>query len=174
MKRIHGSEGMVHMECVNPRLQKWIVRWDIKPYYRENDRTGEMEQQGVDYFEHWFNHKPSMDEVKDVVTSGYNTVIDEKILSGFAWKDMPVWLSTENQFNYKAAYDLAVQTGGASLPVTFKFGDTVNPVYYTFTNITDFTDFYTQAMAYINNTLAEGWAIKDAIDWSVYGISNIE
>lgn len=168
MKRIQGSEGMAHIECVNPKLQRWIVRWDIQPYYGENHKTGEIELQGVDYFEHWFNHKPSMDEIKDVVTSGYNAVIDEKILSGFVWKDMLVWLSTENQFNYKAAYDLAVQTGGASLPVTFKFGDTVNPVYYTFTDITDFTDFYTQAMAYINNTLAEGWVAKDAIDWSVY------
>ena len=42
---------------------------------------------------------------------------------------MPVWLSSENQFNYKAAYDLAVQTGGATLPVTFKFGtDEVPPI----------------------------------------------
>jgi hypothetical protein len=40
---------------------------------------------------------------------------------------MPVWLSTENQFNYKAAFDLATQTGGKSLPVTFKFGSTNNP-----------------------------------------------
>ena len=37
---------------------------------------------------------------------------DEKIVSGFVWRDMQVWLSSENQFNYKAAYDLAVQTKG--------------------------------------------------------------
>lgn len=168
MKRVQGSDGMAHIECANPRLQKWIVRWDIQPCYREDKETGEQEQQGLDYYEHWFTHKPSPEEIKEVVTAGYNALTDEKILSGFVWKDMPVWLSTENQFNYKAAYDLAIQTQGASLPVTFKFGDTVNPVYYTFTDVTDFTDFYVQAMTYINTTLAEGWQVKDSIDWNVY------
>jgi hypothetical protein len=70
---------------------------------------------------------------------------------------MLVWLSSENQFNYKAAYDLAVQTGGASLPVKFKFGTTEDPVYYTFTNINDLSDFYMSAMRYINQTLDQGW-----------------
>ena len=46
--------------------------------------------------------------------------------------DAPVWLSTENQYNYKAAYDLAVQTGGETLPVTFKFGSDEQPEYHTF------------------------------------------
>lgn len=168
MKRIHGSEGIKVLECINPRLQKYIVRWDIQPYYRKDEEISEEIQQGVDYYEKWINHKPSLDEIKEIVTAGYNALIDEKILSGFVWKDMPVWLSTENQFNYKAAYDLAVQTQGASLPVTFKFGDTVNPVYYSFENIEDFTDFYTKAMGYINTQLAEGWILKDSIDWTPY------
>jgi len=81
---------------------------------------------------------------------------------------MPVWLSTENQFNYKAAYDLAVMSQGQSLPVTFKFGATESPVYYTFETLDDISDFYISAMAYINTTLAEGWKLKDGIDWSVY------
>lgn len=83
---------------------------------------------------------------------------------------MQVWLSTENQFNYKAAYDLAVQSQGMSLPITFKFGTTTEPVYYTFENLEMFTDFYSKAMFYINTKLAEGWKLKDSIDWSVYNI----
>ena len=39
------------------------------------------------------------------------------------------------------AYDLAVQTNGVSLPVTFKFGDNDNPVYYKFTTLEELTDF---------------------------------
>lgn len=163
MKRIQGGEGMKALECVNPRLQKWVVRWDIQPHYNE-----EGEQMGVDYYEHWFTHKPSLEEIKEVVTAGYNALVDQRILSGFVWKDMPIWLSTENQFNYKAAYDLAVQTAGASLPVLFKFGTADAPVYYSFSDLGDFADFYTQAMAYINQALAEGWSLKDSIDWSVY------
>ena len=30
---------------------------------------------------------------------------------------MNIWLSSENQFNYKVAYDLALQTNGANLPI---------------------------------------------------------
>ena len=81
---------------------------------------------------------------------------------------MEVWLSSENQFNYKAAYDLAVMSQGNSLPSTFKFGTTENPVYYTFSTLDDISDFYLSAMAYINRCLTEGWKQKDSIDWSVY------
>lgn len=93
---------------------------------------------------------------------------DELILSGFIQKDMSVWLSSENQFNYKAAYDLAVQTNGANLPQVFKFGDTLNPIYYKFETVEDIADFYTKASTYINQVLAVGWAKKDNINWDDY------
>lgn len=88
-------------------------------------------------------------------------------MSGFAWKGVPVWLSMENQLNYKAAYDLAVQTNGQVLP-TFKFGTTESPVYYKFESLEDLKDFYISAMSYITDTLATGWQEKDKIDWTVY------
>lgn len=93
---------------------------------------------------------------------------DELILSGFIWKDMSVQLSSENQFNYKAAYNLAVQTNGANLPQVFKFGDTLNPIYYKFETVEDIADFYTKASTYINQVLAVGWAKKDNINWDDY------
>lgn len=163
MKRIQGSEGIKALECANPRYQKWIVRWDFQPTLDDNG-----EQIGVNYFEKWVTHKPTMDEVKEIVLDGYNKIIDQKILSGFVWKDMPVWLSSENQFNYKAAYDLAVMSQGKSLPTVFKFGTTEQPVYYAFESLENISDFYISAMAYINTTLAEGWKLKDGIDWSEY------
>lgn len=167
MKRVQGSENIGLIECVNPRIRKYVVRWDIKPYYQHVEGKGEI-LQGVDYYEKWFNHKPQIEEIKNEIISQMNEMIDEKIVSGFSWKDMPIWLSTENQFNYKAAYDLAVQTQGATLPVTFKFGTTDAPVYYKFETVTDLTDFYIKAMTYINETLNEGWMKKDSIDWTEY------
>lgn len=163
MTRVHGSIENGYIECINPKYRKYRVRWDFAPYFNE-----EGEEQGVTYYEHEFTHQPSMEEIKYVVLAGYNAAIDAEIISGFVWKGMEVWLSSENQFNYKAAYDLAVQTNCMNLPVTFKFGTTENPAYYTFETLDDLTDFYTQAMGYINQRLAEGWAKKDAIDWSVY------
>jgi hypothetical protein len=120
------------------------------------------------WIEGWMMNKPSVEQLKNYILNAINKEVDEKILTGFAWNDIPVWLSTENQFNYKAAYDLAVMSQGKSLPITFKFGTTEEPKYYTFESLEDISDFYVSAMAYINKTLEDGWKKKDAIDWSVY------
>lgn len=111
-----------------------------------------------------FKQKPSLADIRAIIKETINNETDHKILEGFVWKGMPVWLSTENQFNYKAAYDLAVQTNGATLPVRFKFGTDAVPVYYNFESLEDFADFYTQAMVHINMVLNEGWAEKDLAD----------
>lgn len=55
---------------------------------------------------------------------------------------------------------IAVQTNGANLPQVFKFGDTLNPIYYKFETVEDIADFYTKASTYINQVLAIGWAKK--------------
>ena len=97
-------------------------------------------------------------------------ITDSKILQGFRWNEVSVYLSTENQMNFKAAFDLNMQTGGLMLPVKFKLGEDTegNAVYHTFENMEDFTDFYTSAVSYINQCLNEGWAEKDSLDMSSY------
>ena len=132
---------------------------------------GEENGQGYD-FRKVFNHKPTAEEVRDVITAQVNANTDEKILSGFVWKGKNVWLSTENQFNFKAAYDLAVQTGGMTLPVKFKLGEdgNCNPIYHIFEDIEEFTDFYTRAIAFVNATLNDGWHEKDNIDMKKFGL----
>lgn len=122
---------------------------------------GEDDMGGYDY-RHVFNHKPSKEELIDVITTHVNSLTDEKILSGFVWNGINVWLSTENQFNFKAAFDVSAQTNGAWLPIKFKLGErNGEPVYHIFDTMDGFTDFYTKAMAYIMQTLNEGWEEKD-------------
>ena len=147
---------------------RWKIHFGFTPYYEEDEDGNKVETQLGTWTEALVPFKPSLEQLKKLVLDAINKEVDEKILSGFVWKDMPIWLSTENQFNYKAAYDLAVMSQGQSLPVTFKFGTTESPVYYTFETLDDISDFYISAMAYINTTLAEGWKLKDGIDWSVY------
>lgn len=132
---------------------------------------GEDDGQGYDY-RHTFDHKPTEQEIRDVIIAQINANTDAKILTGFVWQEKQVWLSTENEFNFKAAYDLAVQTGGATLPVKFKLGEDKNgnPVYHTFTELSEFTDFYTKAIAFVNTTLNEGWVEKDSIDMTTFGL----
>lgn len=160
-RRSEGGVGTPSFQKVNLRKGYYAVRWD----FQEGETEGI-----VNYMETVFDHLPTKDEVRDVINQYYNEIIDAKILTGFTWNDTSVWLSTENQFNYKAAFDLAVQTGGTSLPVTFKFGTEDEPVYHEFTTVEDIQDFYTKAMKYVQDTLAEGWKIKDNINYSDYEI----
>lgn len=148
------------LECTNPVKGKWRVRWDVQK--REDGST--------DYMEEEFDHRPSDEEIKETVINWYNNQTDRAILSGFSYEGNTVWLSTENQFNYKAAYDLARQSNGATLPVKFKFGSDEKPVYRVFENIEDLTDFYKKAMRYILETLDAGWKKKDAFDLEQYQI----
>ena len=157
MKRVEGNADVMLIECVSPAKNKWRIRWDIQ----------EQENSSATYMEAEFKHKPSEDEIKQTVLGWFNEQIDIVILSGFEWNGMPVWLSSENQFNYKAAYDLAVQTDGATLPVTFKFGNE-EPCYHTFDTVEELTDFYTKAMLHIQHTLADGCKKKDAFNVEQY------
>lgn len=161
MERVQGNIGTRPIECINPRYNKYRVRWDFQPYVSEDGF------EGVTFYEADL-YNPTFEQIQETVLNGYNAIIDERIVNGFTWNGMPVWLSHENQFNYKAAYDLAVQTNGANLPVTFKFGTTIQPIYHTFTSVDELHGFYLSAMAYINDVLAAGWAEKDAIDWTPY------
>jgi hypothetical protein len=158
MKRVEGAAGALPMECVNPVKDKWRVRWDEQA----------AEGNSVTYMEEEFDHKPSIDEIKSVITAYTNEQINAEIISTFKYKGNNVWLSQENQFNYKAAYDLAVQSGGTTLPVTFKFGTDEKPVYYKFTTMKDLSDFYISAMEYVQKSLEKGWKKKDEVDMSKY------
>lgn len=155
-----ASVGILPLECINPVRQKYKVRWDFR----------KIDDQNVSFEECDFDHKPTLEEIKTVILNRHNQEIDKKILSGFVWRDIPVWLSSENQFNYKAAFDLAamMQGQGGTLPVTFKLGTDEEPVYFEFTDIETFTDFYTSSIAYVNQVLNEGWQKKEALDWEVY------
>lgn len=158
MKRVEGTSGIKLIECVSPARNRWRIRWDVQ----------EREDGSASYMEEGFVGRPHMDTIKSVITDWCNEQIDREILSGFLYEGMPVWLSSENQFNYKAAYDLAVQTGGATLPVTFKFGTDEVPQYREFVTLEELTDFYTKAMKHVQDTLSDGWRKKDAFDPEKY------
>lgn len=115
-----------------------------------------------------FDHLPQIEEIKETIIEQVNRNTDEKILKGLIWKDLSIWLSSENQFNYKAAYDLAVQTQGQSLPVTFKLGTDDEPNYYEFNTLDDLQDFFVATINHIQNAISEGWIEKDTIDWNVF------
>lgn len=154
--RIYCEKMGLVVEYSNPGINIWTVLWDEQ-----------KEEKDISYMAEFFTEKPTIAKIKDTILNWYNEKINQEIMSGFTWKDIPVWLSIENQLNYKSAYDLAVQTNGQLLP-TFKFGTTESPVYYKFENLEDLKDFYISAMTYVTETLSKGWQEKDGIDWTVY------
>lgn len=115
-----------------------------------------------------YTRKPTMEEIRSTVTEQINRNVDEKILCGMTYEGKQVWLSTENQLNYKAAHDLAVQTDGKTLPVTFKFGTEENPQYHTFETVEELESFHVAMVKHIQTALAEGWAEKDNMDWNKF------
>lgn len=144
------------------------IMWDYKPVFKLNAEGVEVETPLAIWQEYTFNHVPTLNEIKQVVIDYYNKQIDQQIIDGLVWKGMKVWLSTENQFNYKVAYDLAIQTGGATLPITFKFGNENEAVYYEFKTVEELTDFYLTTINYVQTVLQEGWKKKDTINWSIF------
>ena len=141
-----------------------IIGYDLS----EEDKNGNYTWYEIYFYKK--QGKPDFNKVKDSILNDINSRTDAKILNGFVWNEQSVWLSSENQFNFKAAYDIAVQTNGKSLPVTFKIGEdeNENPIYHTFNEMDEFTDFYTSAIAFVNATLNEGWQKKDSIDFDEY------
>lgn len=88
---------------------QWAVRWDFKPKFNEQG-----EETGINWYEEEiYFHIPQLDEIKEAIVNWQNRQTDAAILQGFRWSDMMVWLSMENQFNYKSVFDLATMTSQA-------------------------------------------------------------
>lgn len=146
----------------NDRLMKiGRNKWELIYGYDTNGISGWT-------YRERFTRKPTLDEIKSIIIAQINHNVEDRILCGLVWRDMPIWLSTENQINYKAAYDLAVQTNGLSLPVKFKFGTDEQPVYHTFNEIDELREFYVTSLEHIQKVLDDGWREKDSLDLSVF------
>ena len=146
----------------------FIIMWDYQPILSINSKGEEIETPLAIWQEKTFLYKPTLNEVKSLILEFYNEQITNKILSGFEWNNMKVWLSHENQINYKTIYDLAIQTDGQNLPVVLKFGSDENTQYFTFNTIKELSDFYLSSVKHIQKTLRDGWKQKDELNWTVY------
>lgn len=80
MERHQGTKGIALVECISPRLRKYRVRWDVQPYEDPHrmEAQEERESNAVDFVEHEFNHKPTLEEVASVIKgSGVAASADE-------------------------------------------------------------------------------------------------
>ena len=143
---------------------RWVVSYGFEEV---GDRVN------ATWFEIYFYKKQvgkiSFKMVKDAILDDINAQTDYKILTGLVWNGKPVWLSTENQFNFSEG-ERKAKDNPSILPITYKIGQDSdgNAVYHTFTTVEEITGFYDTCFAYINQCLTEGWHRKDSIDWTPY------
>lgn len=65
------------VECINGRLGKWRVRWDVRPHTNEG-LPSDTENHGVSFVETEFKHKPTLDDVKaEITASGTEASVSE-------------------------------------------------------------------------------------------------
>lgn len=167
MREWYGNKGVKEVQLINSRKNKYAVRWNFRTKKYEN---GTEDENDVLFCEEIFDHKPNLIEIKETINTYYNEQINEQILSGCRWEGNVVWLSQENQLNYKTAFDTAYQTDGQNLPVIFKLGTEDEPKYVQFDTVERLKTFHLHWTNYITSTLRAGWQLKDSTDWTKYEI----
>ncbi|MBQ8969151.1 MAG: hypothetical protein IJ064_05415 [Bacteroidaceae bacterium] len=120
---------------------------------------GEENGMGYDY-RHTFSHKPTLEEVLEVITDHVNECVQTNILEGFVFEECKVWLTSENQLNYNNDFDTARETDGASLPVIIKLEREGHDVFRQFDTIDELREFVLAMRSHITSCLADGWEEK--------------
>lgn len=113
------------------------------------------------HYEVWrldYDHEPTKKEVKSAIEELINQQTQEKIVGGFHWNGKPVWLSQENQINFRSP---------VTLPMRFKLGEEGDgsPVYHTFDSRDELDDFNHAVSNHIAQCIEEGYREKDAVDY---------
>lgn len=135
------------LECIDSKRNVWRLRWNI---------------QDGGFEEIQLNHKPNINEIKNIIIDWYNQETSNKIIYGFKWRGMCVHLSKENQLNYMMFCDTDL------FPINLKFGSYENPIYYTIETKKDLAEFKQAISKHIKECLQIGWSKKDNIDWTAY------
>lgn len=80
---------------------QWAVRWDFK---------AKPDAEGINWYEEEiFNHIPQMDEIIGVISLWEDKQIDGAVANAMVWKGYPVYLSSENLFNFFASVYHAIR-----------------------------------------------------------------
>lgn len=126
------------------------------------------DEQGSTYeYRYSFDHRPTWNEVKEVLIEAINEHTQEVITNGFVWNDQRVWLSEENQRNFIMLEKLTSE----EYPLTVKINEDTDgsPNYYTFVNEEEFVAFSRLCFQHVIDTLRTGWNEKDSLDPSIFG-----
>lgn len=103
-----------------------------------------------------YYRKPTIIDIRTDIENVIDERTSQKILSGFEFEGVNIWLSQENQINFRSV---------VSFPVKFKVGENEGvSVYKTFSHQEELSVFNNAIADYIHSCLNEGWDAKDNLD----------
>ena len=100
-REISCSEVLAPIECINPRRDRWAVRWN---HHRDEERgwlAVEMITDG----------RPTVDEIRDAVAEYFDAQTQNRIANTFFWNGRMVRLTDAAQRNFLFAVYSLDKTG---------------------------------------------------------------
>ena len=95
-QKISCSEHPEPIECINPRRDRWAFRWN---HHKEDG--------GWFAFEAVADHRPSVDEIREVIDAQIDAATQSDIIEGFEWNGKKIRLTDTAQRNFLfAVYSL--------------------------------------------------------------------
>lgn len=158
----YSFESTQLFECFNKINNTFIVRFDETKI-----------ESGYKYQQFLIVGSEAIESIKPTINNYYNELCSNEILQGFKLNSDIVWLSPENQMNYKIFYDFALSNHQNKLefkPIKIKVGEETESKYHVFDSFDEFQKFVFDYTEHIQNTISKYWTIKDSIDWNKYTI----
>ena len=142
----------------NDKSNKYIVSWGLT-------NIG-----GINYKWNYeiFDKKPSINTIKKTINNYINSQTRYCIENKFRWNDMSIYLSIENQIDYKLLFDTTTLLEGSNLPAKVKFKINGESIYYNFETIEDMKDFIIAMNNHIRACLEVGNKAKEEINYDDY------
>lgn len=100
-QEISCSEVLAPIECVNPRRDRWAVRWN----HRYDEERGWLAVEMI------ADGRPTIDEIREAITEYYDTQTQSRIVNTFFWKGRKVRLTDTAQRNFLFAVYSLDRTG---------------------------------------------------------------
>ena len=119
-----------------------------------------MDEDGC--YRKYYERLPPSEVLTSDVEGLVNAWVEDGILTGFVWEGRRVWLSVENQLNYRWAMDAAVM-GGLTFPYRVRVVEGSGAGYVEMEDEEKLKQFWLGAQAHIRKMLEAGWVLKDGV-----------
>lgn len=104
----------------------------------------------------WIFDESKRTELIQELSGRINTETDRKILEGFVYQGQEFYLSMENQFNYKSAYD-------ARATLIYPYTVKGKNEFISFATSAELEVFYLAGFNYVSSCIADGWQAKELL-----------